>query len=326
MYAAVSRYSKPPFNVHYWELGNEPDKDPDLVEHQDDEFGCWGDWDDEYYGGRYYAEMLKVVYPAIKAADPQAQVVLGGLLLGCDPRVPDACGTFPNADRPSHFLEGVLLNGGGDSFDIMSYHSYAYWTPPTWDSPKLGYMGTPRWPGSETVVPEKADFIRQMLAQYGHPDKPLMNTEAALLCYDNEFLPGCRQQQSVWVPRAYADAIATDHEVLVYYAITNDHWLNTGLVASDDLSPYPAYHAYVVASHYLSSAEYVGPAQGYGSGIEGHEFATPEGRMDLIWSADGSLIPASLPSGIMAHDRFGKLIGTGSTIGVDYGPVWVIGP
>ncbi len=52
-------------------------------------FGCWGDPNDKtYYGGEYYAEMLKRAYPAVKAANPQAIVLNGGLLLDCDPRYP----------------------------------------------------------------------------------------------------------------------------------------------------------------------------------------------------------------------------------------------
>ena len=76
MYELVSRYSKPPYLVKYWEIWNEPDIDPVLVSPQSG-FGCWGNYGDEYYGGGYYAEMLKVIYPEIKRADPQAQV-LGG--------------------------------------------------------------------------------------------------------------------------------------------------------------------------------------------------------------------------------------------------------
>jgi len=83
----VTRYSVPPYNVKYWELGNEPEVNsegvlPDMM------FGCWGDPEDDYYGGEYYAEMLKVVYPVIKEADPESQVVFGGLLLNCDPDDP----------------------------------------------------------------------------------------------------------------------------------------------------------------------------------------------------------------------------------------------
>ena len=43
--ALVARYQGPPFNVRYWELGNEPDADPTLVP-ADAGYGCWGDIED----------------------------------------------------------------------------------------------------------------------------------------------------------------------------------------------------------------------------------------------------------------------------------------
>ena len=44
-------------------------------------YGCWGVRTDPYYGGRAYGDMLKVVYPAIKASNPAVQVLHGSLLL-----------------------------------------------------------------------------------------------------------------------------------------------------------------------------------------------------------------------------------------------------
>ena len=75
---AVNRYKNPPYNIKYWELGNEIDAP---VYYERSVFGCWGDVNDPYFGGEYYAQMLKAAYPAIKAADPEAQVLLGGLVL-----------------------------------------------------------------------------------------------------------------------------------------------------------------------------------------------------------------------------------------------------
>ena len=74
----VNRYKNPPFNIKFWEMGNEPDAP---VWYTKSVFGCWGDINDPYFGGEFYAQMLKAAYPAIKAADPQAQVLVGGLLL-----------------------------------------------------------------------------------------------------------------------------------------------------------------------------------------------------------------------------------------------------
>ena len=61
-----ARYSVPPYNVHMWEIGNEPDVGS--ICGGDSEFGCWGNPADAYYGGGAYGEMLKRVYPGIKQA------------------------------------------------------------------------------------------------------------------------------------------------------------------------------------------------------------------------------------------------------------------
>ena len=75
----VQRYKEPEFNADDWELGNEPDVDKDLVD-PTSPFGCWGDADDPYYGGRHYGEMLKAVAPVVRAADAKVQIWNGGLL------------------------------------------------------------------------------------------------------------------------------------------------------------------------------------------------------------------------------------------------------
>ncbi len=60
-----------------------------------------------------YAEMLKAAYPAIKAADPSARVLLGGL-----------------SQRGSYeFMQGVYDAGGGAYFDSAAYHVYPYGDP-----------------------------------------------------------------------------------------------------------------------------------------------------------------------------------------------------
>ena len=75
---------------------------------------AWEIWNEEdatawWAGGgdpARYAELLKAVYPAVKAADPSATVVLGGLT-GNDYR----------------FLGGVYDHGGGRSFDAVGVHT-----------------------------------------------------------------------------------------------------------------------------------------------------------------------------------------------------------
>ncbi len=74
--AVAQRYP----NINYVELGNEPDVDIGDVP-SNSGFGCWGKANDEFYGGRAYGDMLKVVYPALKGLRSSIQVMNGGLLL-----------------------------------------------------------------------------------------------------------------------------------------------------------------------------------------------------------------------------------------------------
>ena len=72
MYEAVKWYGQPPYNVKYWQIWNEPEVVPG-GQQAGNINGCWGDPNEPYYGGAYYADVLKQVYPKIKAADPEAE-------------------------------------------------------------------------------------------------------------------------------------------------------------------------------------------------------------------------------------------------------------
>ena len=312
--ALVNRYSAPPYSIHYWELGNEPDVDPSLVG-PDSVFGCWGDQDDPYYGGGYYAEMLKVAYPAIKAADASAQVLIGGLLLNCNPNNPP-----PDQDcTPGKYLEGILLNGGGPYFDIVSFHAYTYYWK---DEDK---MENPNWPGSVTAVPDKTLFLQSVLTQNGYAGKSLMNTEAALLCFQDTTI--CREAQAKYVPRAYAEALSLGLSSQIYFAMINQSWRYSGLLEAD-LTPKPAYYAYATAASILASVDYEGLSSGYPAGIEGYAFHQhgTHWDVDVIWAWDGGLHDVVLPAGASAYDHFGNLLATSGTIQVDDAPVYVKKP
>jgi hypothetical protein len=308
--ALVNRYSASPYNVKYWEMGNEPDA---AVVKSRRGYGCWGDPNDAYYGGGYYAEMLKVAYPAIKAADPQAKVLIGGLLLDCDYANPPEDETC----LPSKFLDGILRNEGGDYFDIVSFHGYTYY------GGNLGEMGNTNWPGSTTVVPEKTAFIRRVLKQYGYEDKSLINTEAAQQC--SEVTEDCLETQGIYVARAYAEAMALELKGQIYFKMINEHWRHTGLL-QPDLTPKPAYDAYQVAASYLSAANYKGGAS-Y-SGVEGYTFRSRKSGdyIDVLWTEDGTSQSVTLPNGAVAYDRYGDPIASSGSIQVDYSPVYIVRP
>jgi len=316
--ALVNRYKEAPYNVKYWELDSEVDVDPALTDPSNPQgFWCWGDQYDPYYGGGYFAEMLQWAYPAIKAADPQAQVVIGGLLLDCDPRNPPPGKTC----QSSRFLEGVLRGGGGSHFDTVSFHAYAYY------GGTLGQMGNPNWTGGvwkqSTAVLEKASFVRQVLSTYGYGNKGIMNMEAALFCEDDPpASPDCLQTQAMYVPRAYAEAMASGVMAQAWFWMKDPVWRSTGLLDAL-LNPKPVYYAYQFASRELSHARYVGPVGDYAPGVAGYSFISGTQRIQVVWSADNFSHNISPPSGfVRALDKYGVSVG-GSPVSVGVSPVYL---
>jgi hypothetical protein len=87
LYAAASRYKE---RIHFWELWNEPDYGP----------RAWNGTLNQYVG-----LILKPGYEGVKAADPSAKVLLGGLA------------------GDTH-LKSMYDAGAGPYFDIVSFHAY----------------------------------------------------------------------------------------------------------------------------------------------------------------------------------------------------------
>lgn len=88
MSTLVGRYHA---TISHWELWNEPDLDK-----------YWS------AGEQAYVQSILIPgYQGVKAADPSAQVILGG-----------------PSTASADWLEGIYQFGGGDSFDIMAWHVY----------------------------------------------------------------------------------------------------------------------------------------------------------------------------------------------------------
>ena len=160
----------------------------------------------------------------------------------------------------------------------MSFHAYAYFN---WNL-GLGYMGNAKWPGSVTAIPEKTAFLREVLSAYGYGEKEFMNTELALLC--GVSTDGCLETQAMYVPRAYAEALALEFQAQTYYAMINEAWRHTGLLLPD-LTPKPVYYAYKNAASFLTRVDYIGAVMGYPAGVKGYTFHRWDGSayVDVIW-------------------------------------------
>lgn len=283
----VKRYSSSPFNLKYWELWNEPDVATEAVANiPDSPFGCWGNPKDDYFGGREYAEHLKVAYPLIKSADPKAQVLVGGLLLDCDPRMPK-----PDKDcKPAKYFEGILKNDGGKFFDGVSFHAYDFFYG------KTGHYGNANWFSAWNVtgpvLVAKTRFIKELLAQYGVKGKYLINTETGLLCYQCQTVPvEFEITKANYVPQTYAMASAEGLSANVWYSLSG--WQDSGLVNKN--GPTLAHKAYLVWNAQTKNAQFVREVIS-NNGIKAYEYKRGEKRLWVVWSLDGSSKPIKLPS------------------------------
>ncbi|NJN66742.1 MAG: glycoside hydrolase family 5 protein [Chloroflexaceae bacterium] len=328
----AARYSQPPYNVHYWELGNEPDVDPVLTAPapgtegygQQEYFGCWGrirkkdqpDEVDPYYGGEHYGRMLTAVAPEIRQADPQARIIIGGLLLD-HPVTED-----PTTEGlPEKFLEGILkADPSGASFDAVGFHAYPWYS---WEEGSRTDTDThsdtwkDTWPG---VTLGKIAYIHQVLAEGGAADKPLFLTEAAMILWsdpanppaDDAILPDFLQAQADHVVRQASRALSAGVQVYCWYTLHRSGWFSSGLLNAD-LTPRPVYTAYQQFAEQTSQRQGDPPdpptdvSAAYDGPIEAYRFRTASAFVDVLWATDGNTIAyLNVPrSAFAAYDRDG---------------------
>jgi hypothetical protein len=198
--------------VAAWEVWNEPDP-----------------WQAFFQGTLdQYVSLLRGAYPAYKAGDPGAQVVLGG----------------PSSNDDT-WIRQVYTAGGKGSFDVVATHPYQGLA----DSP-------PETPDSDngrwwfTHMPA----VRRVMAEHGDGDKPIWFTEFGWSAHDN--WPGIGdwqrgvtlEQQADYLVRAleYARVNYPYVDVAFWYKEranprgTDVHQEGFGLLNAD-LSERPAY-------------------------------------------------------------------------------------
>ncbi len=316
MTAVVQRYSQSPYNIHYWEMGNEPDVGllPDN-QYGPSVFGCWGDPNDPYFGGGYYARMLETVTPVIKSADPTAQVIIGGLLMNCDPTTAPPPGT-PDC-LSSKFLEGILLNNGkqngADYFDIVSYHGY-----PQYNGNLLQDESFSNWGPRGGVSVGKANFIREVLAKYS-VSKPIFHSEGALLCPESDAyktwcnptgngpIPAFFEAQADYVVWLYVRDWANGMWATSWYQFEGPGWRYSGMLDANQ-NPKPVYDALQFMTNELSSSKYIQQIYNY-SNVRAYEFTNSTKRIWVMWSPDDQYHTINLPAGtIKVLDKYGNIV------------------
>ena len=298
MRALVSRYSRPPYNVHNWELFNEPDQT-----HQPGDYG-WGHHSVEY------AAMLKAVVPAMRAADPQARIFLGGL----------AYDWFTTENGPFvHSFLADILSLAPDYFDYANFHYYPQ---------------NIHWP---TIAGKVAELEAIMDAANVH--KPLVCTETGLTSSTNpEFrIPNIGASspalQARWLVQVHAQGFASGVEMITWFT-TQDFdtdvagwqiFTEAGLLRRDG-SPKPVYNAYQTWIREIGDAPYARQLSaadlGGLPGAEGYEFTRPDGRIWVLWG-DGSGGSLALPGTTsLARDLYGRPL-TGLRVPLGRDPIYI---
>lgn len=314
----VRRYSAPPYNVKYWEIGNEPDAWVGHVGAQQI-FGCWGNPLEPFYGGSYYGQMLKYVYPFIKESDPEARVLIGGLLLDCDPinKTPDSrCYQDSGA-----FFEGILNSGAADSFDIVNFHSYDFAMSGAGSFSNANWLSDGFRDGP--VIKKKVEFLRNIMARY-NVNKPLINTESAVICL------GCRTTnaeyettKAIYVTKAYAMTIALGLAGNVWYSLTG--WNQSYLVTDKDV-PAQAFYALNQTRKRLQNAKFSREINEFGSDLKGYEFIVDGKKIWLVWLPTYSdlVVRVNLPATpIQGHDMMGTPISVDQSMVFRNTPVYL---
>jgi hypothetical protein len=235
--AAVERYDGDGFedapgspDVKHWEFYNEPD---DVLEPR------WGNAGDEY------ANMLSTVFPAVKSADPSAQVLIGGLAYDWF--------DYQGGRFNRQFLDDVLaFDGGvgGDYFDLMNFHIY----PLFWNN----------WTDHESPgLLEKSVYIMDKLASYGYPDKGLVITEAGWHSNvpENPGAPaGDPEDQARFVVELFTQSMAADARIMIWWMLYDPggtYPFDNGLVTKAPLPEIkPSFQAFQVVESELRSAHF----------------------------------------------------------------------
>jgi len=314
----VLRYSVPPdpytYSIKYYEIWNEPDDIPQ-VGLENNVHGCWGDPEDpDYWGGDYYGQVLKSIYPEVTTVNPEAQIVIGGLLLPCEPETDNYC-------NMSNFFEGILQSEQGEGwpyFDYVAYHGYPFYDPElgalqqeTPNDPVGEELYWTGWNSRGGLVAGKLDFLRSVMTTYGI-DKPVLLTEGGLTdpnekasdLTEIEKFESTKADYLVWL---YTRNIAKGIEGTIWYHMEDYGWNKSGLLDETN-TPLPAYDAYAVLTNTLGGAVYLRDLSDLGEGIRGFEFKQ-ENRIWVLFTEDGIQKQIDTPSYFsQAYDLLGAPI------------------
>lgn len=213
--------------------------------------------------GKEYAELLKIVHESAKKANPNIQIMMGGIAYDWFNAVVDEQGNcdhtgiedfFFTAPTPFviDFLDTVLANGGGDYFDWMAFHVYPQFAKNWTNSPNPDISKALQTNQLSIGVLEKTMHIREKLAQYGYYNKPIAITEVGATADPTVgpypiYPDSGNQKQAEHVVAIGAQALAAGVSAMIWWPLFDIPTLgheNDGLVTPNDTSRRPSFAVY----------------------------------------------------------------------------------
>jgi hypothetical protein len=269
--ALVNRYKAPPYNIHIWELMNEPDTI--------DGVRCNGTGHSNYGDhGIDYATLVTQAVPVIKTEDPSAKTIMGGIAYDRFylPTIDPFGDGSPDGLFNRYFSDDFAASGAAASLDALSIHyfhdyhlEWERWT--IGDLPRCGSYSL-RDSSKPTygtygldVVAKASHFQNRLITCYG-VNKPLWITETGFHGMTN---PGTSDwtldNQARYVFTVYARSLSFGVENITWYALKINPSVNGGdyqglLYDSRDPGlenqPKPAFYAYQTLARELTGYHY----------------------------------------------------------------------